>query len=166
MENSTKVALVALVIAIIACFLPMSGSAKFGGVTNYDELDAAGLRIGAGCNNSFNSANCLGSRLGGVYANSCSLIAATYTVAASTTVVMDCAVPGLVAGDGIEAQFGTSTQPLFLGWAITGASASSTSGFATFRIANMTGASAIIPSTLASTTQYEAFHLITSAPGL
>lgn len=165
--NSLKTVWMALIaVAIIAIggyFYPHAIANIFGGITNYDEVDASAIRIGSGCNNSGNS--CAGTRLGGVYAGACSLIAASYTVAASTTVSMDCAVPNLVSGDGIEPMFATSTAP-GNGWVISGASASTTSGFATFRVTNWTGASNVIPASIASSTIYEAFHLLSSAPGI
>lgn len=153
--------------AIIACFLPVAStvSAIVGGATNYDEIDATAIRIGSGCNSGQNSANCTGTRLGGVYAGACSLIAPNYTVTASTTVAMDCAIPGLVSGDGVEIMFATSTAS-GTGWTVSGASASTTAGFATLRVANNTGITAAIPASIASSTVYEAFHVLSSAPGL
>lgn len=163
--QKNAVALIALVVAILGCYLPVSAAVQnFGGVTNYDEVDAAGMRIGTGCNQS-GSPSCVASRIGGVYAGTCILIAPNYTVAATTTVSMDCAVAGLVTGDIVESQFATSTTA-GNGWVVTGASASSTSGFATLRVTNFTGASNVIPASIASTTQFEAYHLITQAPGL
>lgn len=164
--QKNAVALIALIVAIIGCYTPVSSAVhSLGGTTNYSEIDAAGMRIGANCDNSFNSANCAGSHIGGAYVNTCSLIANSYTVAASTTVSMDCAIPGIVPGDIVEVQLATSTTP-GNGWAVMEASASSTPGFATVRLTNFTGASNIIPASIASTTQYEAYHLITSVPGL
>jgi len=84
----------------------------------------------------------------------CSLIAPSYTVAASTTVAMDCAATGALATDvNIIAQFATSTAT-GAGWLITGVSASSTADFLTLRVANNTGASAVIPASLASSTPW------------
>lgn len=163
--QKNAVALIALVVAILGCYLPVTSAVHaLGGVTNYDEVDAAGMRIGTGCNQS-GSASCVASRIGGVYAGTCLLVAPSYSVTASTSVSMDCAIPGLVSGDIVESQFATSTAAS-LGWAITGASASTTAGWATLRVSNFTGVTAVTPASLASTTQYEAYHLITSAPGL
>lgn len=163
--SRNAVGVVALVVAIIGCYLPISSAVQqnFGGITNYDEVDATAIRIGAGCGSGGSS--CAGTRLGGVYAGSCSLIANTFTVTASTTKAMDCAIAGLVSGDGVEIMFATSTAA-GTGWSVVGASASSTSGFATIRVANNTGADAVIPASIASSTVYEAFHILSSAPGL
>lgn len=83
----------------------------------------------------------------------CSLIASSFTVAATSTVPMDCVVTGAVSGDVVFAQFATSTSP-GNGWAIDQVSASSTSGFITARVTNNTGASAIIPASIASSTEF------------
>lgn len=91
--------------------------------------------------------------LAGPSTGTCSLIAPSFTVAASTTVSMDCAITGVVSGDIVFAQFATSTTA-GNGWAIDGASASTTSGFATLRVTNWTGASSVIPASLASSTKY------------
>lgn len=83
----------------------------------------------------------------------CALIAPSYSVTASSSASMDCAVPGILAGDVVVGMFATSTVAA-QGWEIVGASASSTSGYITFRVANDTGATNVIPASLASTTQY------------
>lgn len=88
-----------------------------------------------------------------VLASTCSLIAPSFTVAASTTVAMDCAVTGAVSGDKVIAQFASSTAT-FGGWQITGASASTTSGFITLNVYNAIGVSSLIPASLASSTTY------------
>lgn len=155
------VALIAVaIVAVLGLFTP-AGSAvqnavnSFGGVTNYDEVDATAMKIG-GAN---------GSRLGPIIAGSCSLIAPSFTVAASTTVSMDCAVTGVVTGDTVFADFATSTVT-GNGWAVDGSSASTTSGFVTLRVTNWTGTSSVIPASIASTTDYLVLHPVTSVPGL
>lgn len=159
------VALVAMVIAIGGYFFPqIKGSVlSFGGVTNYDEVDVDALRVGSGCG--AGSSSCVAPRLDLVAVGTCSLIAPSFTVAASTTVSMDCAVSGVTSGDFVFAQFATSTT-LGNGWAINGASASTTAGYATFRVTNWTGASGIIPASLASSTQYQAYSTRSTVPGL
>lgn len=83
----------------------------------------------------------------------CSLIANNYTLAASSSIAMDCAITGILPGDILFGQFATSSAN-GAGWLITQASASSTAGFGTFRVVNNTGASALIPASVASTTSY------------
>lgn len=94
-----------------------------------------------------------GSNILNVIDGTCALIAPSYTVAASTTVPMDCAVTGSVSGDKVFANF-NSTAANGNGWLITGASASTTANFITFRVTNFTGGSALIPATIASSTPY------------
>lgn len=152
---------VAIVIALLAMGLALSASksaagVSFGGTTNYDEVDASALKIG-GTN---------GTRLGLLSFGICQLIASTYTVAASTTIGMDCAITGVVPTDGVFAQFATSTQIGIGGWSIRGASASSTAGFITVSVVNGTGASNTIPASLASTTKYIVLRSQSTVPGL
>lgn len=93
-----------------------------------------------------------------IHIGRCSLIAANYvSLSATTTLTADCAVTGVVAGDIVEAQFATSTGQVYGGWIVTGASASTTSGFISISYHNGTGAAATIPAAIASTTQYEIF---------
>ena len=82
-----------------------------------------------------------------------SLIMPSFTVAASSTVAADIAVAGVQSGDTVFAQF-VSGSANGAGWLVTQATASTTSGYITLRIVNNTGASAVIPATLASSTQY------------
>ncbi len=130
--------------------------AAFGGTTSYDELDTSVLRVG-GTN---------GTRLALLTLNSCSLIASTFTVTASTTVAMDCAVTGVVPTDAAFAQFGTTTANLLGGWSVAGASASSTAGFITVDVTNGTGANAIIPASIASSTKLIIVRGTATIPGL
>lgn len=148
---------VAVVIALLSLCIAVAGKAPAaGGITNYDELDASALRIG-GTNST---------RLGLLKFGTCSLIAPSFTVAASTTVAMDCAITGVVPTDGVFAQFATSTQIGQGGWAVRGASASSTPGFITLSVVNSTGASNLIPASIASTTKFIVLRGSSSVPGL
>lgn len=95
-----------------------------------------------------------GTATAGLNWSRCALIASTYSVTASTTVPMDCALTGASPNDFVMAQFGTTTVPTATvgGWRIVGASASSTAGYDTLQIRNDTGATAIIPAQIASST--------------
>lgn len=154
------IGLVAIVIAIFGLYMPAQKAVEglVGGVTNYDELDVQAVKVNG-------TVDAFGTRLGPIIVNTCSLIAPSFTVAASTTVTMDCAVTGVLSGDIVKAWFATSTSP-GNGWAIFQSAASTTSNFITMRVTNFTGASAVIPASLASTTQYEVDHIQTSVPGL
>lgn len=107
--------------------------------------------------------------LGGVYSNSSSvgpsgtltssdiwtgtgtLIASTFTVAPTTTLAMDIAVAGVVSTDTfVLASFGNPSSEAYGGWTIKSAAASSTNGYVTVKVLNLTGASAIVPAALAS----------------
>lgn len=170
-QKGIWVALIAVaIIAVASLFIVLtkgapSSSVSFGGVTNYSEVDAAALRIGAGCDNGVNS-DCAGSRAGGLYFGRGILIASNYTsVAASTTFAGDVAVPGVVSGDTVDAWFATSTA-VGAGWQIVGSSASTTAGFITVRWINDTGAAATVPASIASSTNYLVLHPLTKTPGL
>lgn len=158
--KNNAVAVIALVVAIIGCYLPLQAavSHRVAGVTNYDELDATALKIGGSS----------GSRIDLVSTGSCSLVSNAYTVAATSSAVMSCAIPGLVSGDTVIASLGTSTVATNVpGWEIMGAIASTTaSGFAEIRIANFTGASAVVPANLGSSTSYTAISTRSTVPGL
>lgn len=154
------VALVAIVIALAAIYVNSNVPVEqpnFGGVTNYDEVDTQALKVGT------TSAS---TRLGGLFFGTCSLIASSYTVAASSTVPMDCAISGIISTDGFFAQFATSTSLSFGGWSVRGASASSTNGFGTVSVVNGTGAAAVIPASIASSTKYINLRGMSTVPGL
>ncbi len=156
--KNNVVALVAVIIAIAGLFYPSVPSivAHFGGVTNYDEVDATALKVG-GAN---------GSRLGPIISGTANLIASSYvTLAASTTLIGDIAVTGVVTGDYVFAEFATSSVTGG-NWTIDSASASSTSGYITITYRNNTGASATIPASVASTTRYLVLHPVSTVPGL
>lgn len=141
------VGLIAIVIALFA-FGVRSGAISFGGVTTGTAFPH-GISIGNPAVLGVNPTNMSKFMFG-----TCPLIASNYTVAASTTVAMDCAITGVTSVDGVFGQFATSTQIGQGGWAIRGASASTTPGFITFSVVNSTGASNTIPASIASTTKY------------
>lgn len=152
---------IAVLLAAIGLFIMLSfhiptQTQNYGGVTNYDELDATALKVG-GTN---------GTRIGPFIIGSGALIGRNYTnLAASSSLVYDIAVPGVVSGDFVEASFATSTSN-GAGWLVTQTSASTTAGFITINIVNNTGTAATIPASIASTTEYQVAHPVTSVPGL
>lgn len=88
----------------------------------------------------------------------CNLIMSSFTLAASTSIAADCAIPGLVSGDKIFGWFSTTTETNgSAGWLVAQQSPSTTPGFATFRILNLNGVSAVIPKSIASSTNYFMF---------
>lgn len=85
----------------------------------------------------------------------CSLIMPSFSLVASTSVTADCAITGVTSTDVVFAQFATTTANTNgPGWLVVGANASTTAGFITLSISNLTGATAIIPASVASTTKY------------
>lgn len=149
--------LIAIVIATGSLSLILhSSTANFGGVTNYDEVDATAIKIG-GTN---------GTRVGPIISKTCSLAANTFTIAATSTALFDCAVTGVVSGDNVFVQSATTTGAFGAGWLVAGAIASSTSGFVSVSIYNGTGASAVVPAGIASSTRVLVFHTRSSIPGL
>lgn len=158
-QKGLWVALIAVAIIAVAslCIVLTKGSSapSFGGVTNYDEVDTTALKVG-GTN---------GSRVGLLSTGFCSLIAPSFTFAASSSVAVDCAVSGVVTGDIVEAWFATSSSN-GAGWLVTQSSASTTAGFITLRIVNNTGTSAVIPASLASSTPFIVLNVRSTIPGL
>lgn len=123
---------------------------KLGGITNYDSLtltptvSSEGLKVGTSSPNTINN----------FLVGSCALIS-DVSVAASTTVPVDCAVTGVVPGDIVVAQLATTTASgLNQVWSISGAKASTTAGFITTLLRN--NGAAAVPSVIGvgSTTSY------------
>lgn len=149
MNNSkltVGVALVAVIIAIGALYVAFHNSVSFGAGTGpqhyQEESFLQGLQIGS-----------RGTDLKALQKGTCSMIAASFTIAATSSVPVDCAVAGAVSGDTVFAGLATSTA-VYGGWEVINASASSTPGFITLRLVNNTGASAVIPASIASSTPY------------
>lgn len=96
-----------------------------------------------------------GTTLSQLQKGTCSVIGATSGIVASTSIALDCAVTGVVTGDTVFAQFATSTPSATgMGWLITRASASTTSGFITLSVTNGTGGTANLSASLGSSTKY------------
>jgi hypothetical protein len=137
------------VLAVLTLFFGFSyfkGSPPLGAATGpahyQTEAFMQGLQIGQ-----------RGSVVANLLKGTCSLIAPSFTVAASTTVAMDCAITGVVSGDLVFVQFATSTAA-FAGWQVGTASASTTAGYITVGVNNWTGVSGVIPASVASSTKY------------
>jgi hypothetical protein len=95
-------------------------------------------------------------------AGSCNLISADSAQLATTTASYDCAVTGVRSGDKVIASMSTSTNAsanfLTSGWAIRSAHASTTNGYITIDVMNLTGKSTILSSTaVGSSTNYIIF---------
>ena len=96
-----------------------------------------------------------GTSMSQVLSGNCTLIGTDASVTASTTKAFDCAVSNVVSTDRVMVQLATSTVANYGGWAITGSKASTTAGFITVILQNLTGANAV-PSvvSLGSSTPY------------
>ena len=156
------VVLIAVVIAAVYFFgshqaaAPVAGNID--GPTTFGILGTENIKIGSSCASGFKfNTTCQGTAITKLLVGTCSLIASSFSFAASTSIAVDCAVTNATPGDIVDAMFGTSTSN-GAGWLITQASASTTPGFLTFRIVNNTGATAIIPASIASTTDYQIFN--------
>lgn len=135
------------IIAIGGYFFPQVQQA-FGGITTGSAFPH-GISVGLPATAPTNFATFKG--------GTCSLIMANFTIAASSSVATDCAVTGVVSTNLVEAWFASSTSN-GAGWIVTQSAASSTAGFITLHIVNNTGASAVIPALIASSTPYFLFQ--------
>lgn len=116
----------------------------FGGVTNFDTLAGNGFKVGSGCNDS--NATCAGTTFTGFVGSTCNLIGTDASQAATSTVAYDCAVTNLTSSFSVIAQLATTTSVVAgktAGWLISASGASTTAGFATVLVTNLTGAAAV-----------------------
>lgn len=162
---------VAIVISLIA--IVVSASGLVGGNTN--QFGASGTRFPNGISadsTSPSAGQVRGSTLtitGAATLNGTTFVTAGSGVflganlaqAATTSKEYDIAVPGVVAGDKIIISLPTTTPATNEGWKVLGASASSTSGYITVKLQNLTGGTQSIAAggnagsnSWGSTTQY------------
>lgn len=106
-----------------------------------------------------------GTALNQVNAGFCNVWAAAATIAATSTVTVDCgggangqtALTGITAGAGAEVQFGTTSPTTSGGLVVESSSASSTPGFLTLHISNFTGTTFTWTATASTSLTYEVF---------
>lgn len=157
LKNVWIAMIVVAIIAVIGVFTPTGKSViqSFGGVTNYDELDAKAIKIG-GSN---------GSRIGPIISGTCSLVSDS-SIAATSTGTGTCAVTGAVAGDIVMVSLSTTTTKIAAQWQVIGTVATTDS--VTVRLLNLTGTAAVPSATngFGSSTQYYLIHPVSSVPGL
>lgn len=92
-----------------------------------------------------------------ILTGSCNMIGADASVTASSTSSFDCAIPGVISTDRVVAMLSTTTNVANspLNWNIMSAKASTTAGFVTFRLTNLSGANAVPSATaVGSSTSY------------
>lgn len=164
-----------LVSALVALVVSLSVVAVVGSIkpATIDILGAVGTRFPNGLavgttatvtQNKLTIGNS-GTAIGNFLFGTSALIGADVTQAASTTVAYDMAVTGALSGDVVISQFASSTPFVdeagntnSLGWVITSSKASSTAGYVTVLVANLTGSEAVLSATnIGSTTSY---HLV------
>jgi hypothetical protein len=153
-------ALIAIVIAIGGYSFPQVRSA-FGGISNFDQVDAAdgfsvdGTTVIDGSGNVTTGTNSLtvgsdGTPVTGLNAGTCYIKPYAATIVASSTAQVDCSaspyglspLTGITFDDKVSVELSTSTAAsgISAGINISGASASSTSGYLTLIVQNLTGA--------------------------
>jgi hypothetical protein len=137
MQTNKKLWVALIVVAIIAIggyFFPQV-KGLLGAVTPGTRFPH-GITIGLPGNSPTN--------LGDVKVGSCSLLGADVSQAATTTASYDCAVTGVISTDLVTSfMLSTSTQNTsLLNWSVMGARASTTAGFITVRLTNLTGTAA------------------------
>lgn len=150
MKNFIISAVTAAIVAALAVALVGGNQSvpSVQGVTNYDSVTitptsfSEGLKVGTSTPTNVNNlivakGTCVLGTLGA------SSIDASQ--AASSTASYDCAITGVLPGDTVFATFATSTPSIVNGWSIQGAKASSTAGYVSILISNLTG-TARVPS--------------------
>lgn len=173
--SKNGLALVALVIAIIACFLAAgNGKTVFGNVVDTSYFDyfqaTTGFQLGSGLtffSSSGIKVNSTSTTIGRMNTGTCYIQAYATTIAASSTAKVECqgtaavggittvndtALTGVTTGDYVQTRLATSTAgTTSLGLNITGASASTTPGYIEMYIINSTGTTFTWPTTGAAT---------------
>lgn len=156
-KNILKSLITPLVVSIIVCIVLISlTSGKEVKTTLGSTIETIRVTFGSGI-----KVGGSGTNITQIIAGTCNLLNMNSTQAATTTASYDCIAPGVKSGDIIESSLGTTSPNISnLNW-IGYATASSTSGYLTWRITNLTGASAI-PSVrgVGSSTQYTAFRTV------
>lgn len=149
--------LIAVIIIAVVAFQQRTKEGVFGGVgTRFPN----GIAIGTTATvtqNKFTLGNA-GSAIAGINVGTCDILA-NASITASSTKNFDCAASGVVASDKI---FVTASALTGVGaqYVIKGAVASSTSGWITFSLINLTGGDAVPAATVGfgSSTSYAAFR--------
>jgi len=161
LRNVWIAVVVVAIIAIVGLISPKAGIVQIpelgGGTRMINGLSTTSTSPDAGeVQTTYLTTGSSGTKVDQLITGTCSLLltgGTNVTIAATTTKIADCAVSGVVTGDVVFAQFATSTA-VNGGWTITSAAASTTSGYITVGVQNNTGASAVIPASVASTTRY------------
>lgn len=144
------IAVIVVAVILIGCGFFLKSDKGVGGTSNFDTVSVSGLQVGTTTS---------ATTFAGFQASTCDLIGSGVSQTASTTAVYDCLASGVVPGDKVVAQLASSTVAVGLGWSIVGAKASSTAGYITVILANLTGATKVPAATsVGSSTAYYAWR--------
>jgi hypothetical protein len=143
------IAILALVVAGVA--IVKGGNASFGGTTEFQKKSfVEGLFAGNSRQLEITRNGALkigdnGATFAELKATTCNLIGTDGSQTASTTVAYDCAITGIASGDVVLAQLATTTVYVggSAGWLITASKASTTSGYITVLLSNLTGSNRV-----------------------
>lgn len=157
LKNVWIAMIVVAIIAVTGVFSPVGKSVvrSFGGVTNYDEVDATAIKIGGST----------ATRVGPIIVGTCNLTSNT-SISATTTGTGTCATTGSLAGDIVIVSLATTTTKQAADFVVNGTVAGTDT--TTVRLFNLTGGNAVPAATngFGSSTQYQVYRVVTSVPGL
>lgn len=169
-----SIAVIALVLSFFV-FVPSfhTASKRAGGTTNYDILDVSdgykvdGTTVIDGSGNvaptSTFTLGTNGTALTELKSGTCTIFAYATTIAASSSAQVDCqanttggltAISGIQSGDRVFASLASTTVAASNGLAITWVAASTTPGYITLKISNLTGTTFTWASTASSSVPY------------
>lgn len=146
---SSIIAAAIVSVVLLGAALPSLDSNNLGGV--YNNPSKTYFQDGIVVSGATSTVNALtlgssGTALAQIVKGTCNLVGGS--IAATSSAPADCAVTGVKSGDIVLATLATSTNGV-----ITGARASSTDGYITVRVFNLTGAASSV-SALGSSTAY------------
>lgn len=152
MKNSFKTIATALVLGLLGGMIAIGlfgGGHSFGGtVENFPTWFYNGLKAGNGSTAPFqigsNGSVTIGTSGTATtkQINTTCFLLANFSIAATTTRNVDCAVTGVTAGDMVDATLAATTT-MAGQYVIQSVQASTTAGFVTFSLLNLTGQSAV-----------------------
>lgn len=160
-----------LIIGAVALLVLVGGYFTFfnggvGGTTNFSDLSVDSLtNAGTLTQTGALTVGSSGSSLARINRGVCNIHAGANTIAATSTIQLDCQagtgvltalsnIPAWTAGDTVFVQQSTSTPTAISGLNLLGASASTTAGYITVRLANTTGTTYTWTAAASSSWQY------------
>ena len=95
-----------------------------------------------------------GTTINNLISSTCSMVATSFYQTATTTQNYSCAATGVKPNDVVVSDPSANQSVGFGGWVITSAAASTTAGYIQFSVVNLSGATAPVPSSIASSTEF------------